>query len=95
LHAPGNKAEVMGDQQDRHLEFTRQLIDQVKHLLLRRDIERGCRLIRDQQLRLRSKRHSQHHALLLTAAHLRGIRTKSASRVRDSHTRKKAFHIVG
>src|SRR5450755_2436697 len=50
-----------------------QIVDQVEDLLLDGDVERGGRLVGDEQLRLAGDRHRDHHPLLLSPGHLRGI----------------------
>ena len=67
-----------------------QVADQLQDLRLRRDVERGGRLVGDQQLRLERQRHGDHRALALAAGELmrigpaprpadRGCRTSAAA----------------
>jgi hypothetical protein len=44
--------------------------EQLEDLALHRDVERGGRLVGDQQARLAGQRHRDHHALLLAAGQL-------------------------
>ena len=39
------------------------VLEQLEHLRLHRDVERGGRLVGDQDLRLAEQRHGDHHAL--------------------------------
>ena len=50
----GDHAEVVGDQHDRHAELALQLAQQVEDLRLDGDVERGRRLVGDQQRRGRT-----------------------------------------
>ncbi len=63
----------MGDEQDRHAEILLQLPHQVEDLRLDRNIERGRRLIGDQQRRLADHRHGNHHALAHAAREFVGV----------------------
>ena len=56
-------AEVVGDQDDRHTQPFAQVVDQLEDLLLDRDVERGGRLVGDEQLGLAGQRHRDHDAL--------------------------------
>ena len=58
--------------------------DQVEDLLLDRHVERGRRLVGDQQLGLAGDRHRDHHPLLLAARHLRRIGVDLEFRVGDA-----------
>ena len=59
----GDHAEIVGDDQDRHAEPSLQVLQQVEDLRLDGDVERGGRLVGDQQRGLAAKRHGDHHAL--------------------------------
>src|SRR5258708_2975835 len=59
----GHDAEVVRDQNDRHPEPLTKLLDELEDLRLDRDVERGRRLVRDEQLRLARERHRDHHPL--------------------------------
>jgi len=56
----------MGNEHNRHPQPLLQISQQVENLRLNGDIKRGCRLIGDENIRLISKRHGNHHALALT-----------------------------
>ena len=63
----------MGDQDQPDAEFLLQLDDQRQDLRLDRDIERGGRLVRDQQRRPARQRHRDHGALAHAAGKLMRI----------------------
>ena len=63
----GDHAHVVGDEQHRGAVIALQVADQGQDLLLRGDVERGGRLVRDQQFRLQHQRHRDHDALALAA----------------------------
>jgi hypothetical protein len=69
----GDHAEIVGDEQDRHPELALQRAEQIEDLGLDRDVERGGRLVGDQQVRLARERHRDHHALAHPARQLVGI----------------------
>ena len=57
----------MRDEQHRHAGFALELLHQRQNLRLYRDIKRGCRLIRNQQVRLVRQRHRDDDTLALSA----------------------------
>ena len=59
----GHHAHVVRDERDRHAFLVLQQLDQLEDLGLDRDVERGGRLVGDQELRLARERHGDHHAL--------------------------------
>ena len=63
-------AEIVGDQQQREPLLRREFAEQVEHLRLHRDVERGGRLVGDQQLGAAGERDRDHHALALAAGEL-------------------------
>ena len=65
----GHHAEVMGDQHDCCRGLGAQRTHQGQHLRLDGDIERGGRLVGDQQRRLAQQRHGDHHPLAHAARH--------------------------
>jgi hypothetical protein len=60
-------AEIVGDEHHAHAARALQRADQPQDLHLGGDIERGGRLVGDQQRRLERQRHRDHHALPLPA----------------------------
>ncbi len=59
--------EVMGDEQDGGAVAGLQLLEQAQNLGLRGDVERGRRLVGNNERRLQRQRHRNHHALTLSA----------------------------
>jgi hypothetical protein len=75
-------AEVVGDQQQRHAEPILQLAHQLQDLRLDRHVERGGRLVGDQDVGLVGDRHRDHDALALPARELVRVGAEPASRRR-------------
>ncbi len=71
-------AEVVADEQHAHPALLLEPGEQLEDLALDRDVERGRRLVGDQELRLAGERHRDHHALLLAARELVRIRGEPA-----------------
>ncbi len=65
-------AEIMGDEEHSHAEPALQLLEKLEDLRLHGDVERGGRLVGDQQLGLVGERHGDHHPLALAARELMG-----------------------
>ena len=63
----------MGDEQHRHAEVCLQVLEQREDLRLHGDVERGRRLVGDEQVGLVGERHGDHHALALAAGQLMRI----------------------
>ena len=80
----GDDAEVMGDEEDRHPALRLERAQQVEHLRLDRDVERGGRLVRHQQLGFAGERERDHHALLHPAGELERIVVDAARTVGDA-----------
>ncbi|MNN10862.1 hypothetical protein D3C81_1237980 [compost metagenome] len=76
--------EVVTDQQQRHAEALLQLDQQLKNLLLHRDVERRGRLVSDQQFRLIRQRHRNHHPLPLTTGKLMRIGFQALQRLANA-----------
>jgi hypothetical protein len=68
----GEHAEVVADQHDRRAAPLPQVVQQRQHLGLDRHVERGGRLVRDQQARIVRERHRDHGSLPHAAGELRG-----------------------
>ena len=66
----GDHAEIVGDQHDGGVDLLLQFAHQVEDLRLDRHIERGRRLVGDQQLRVAGERHRDHDALAHAAGKL-------------------------
>ena len=67
---PGDHAHVVRDQHDGHPVRSLQRADQLEDLGLDGHVERGRRLVGDQQLRVARERHRDHHALAHAAGEL-------------------------
>ena len=77
-------AEVVGDEQKRHAEPLLQILQQRDDLRLHGDVERGGRLVGDQEIGLVGERHGDHHALALAAGKLMRITVEPAFRIADA-----------
>ena len=66
----GHHAEVVGDEQHAGAAPLLQLADQLQDLRLRGDVERGGRLVGDQQRGIEHQRRGDHDALALAAGEL-------------------------
>ena len=77
-------AEVMGDEQKRHVQPRLDFLKQRDDLRLHGDVERGGRLVGDQQIGLVGERHRDHHALALSAGQLMRIALQPGFRVGDA-----------
>ena len=75
---------VMRDEDHRHAQFGLQLADGVEDLRLNGDIQRRCRLVRDQQLRAARQRHGNHHALAHPARQLVRMLSHHVRRIGDA-----------
>jgi hypothetical protein len=73
-----NEAEIMRHQNQGNVQLTPQIGEQVQDLRLDRYVERGCRFIRNDQLRLALQRHGDHDTLAQTARELMGILRQTA-----------------
>ena len=66
----GDHAEIVGDQDDRGAARRLQLAHQIEDLRLQGDVERGGRLVGDQELGIAGQRHRDHDALAHAAGEL-------------------------
>jgi hypothetical protein len=66
----GDHAHVVGDQHEAHAVLAAQAAQQIEYLGLNGDVERGGRLVGDQQLGVAGERHGDHHALAHAARQL-------------------------
>ncbi|MEH2476076.1 hypothetical protein V1284_007520 [Nitrobacteraceae bacterium AZCC 2299] len=81
----GDHAHVMGDEQHRGAVILLQVADQGEDLLLGGDVERGGRLVGDQELGLQHQGHRDHDALALTAGQPMRKRSEDALHVGQPH----------
>jgi hypothetical protein len=65
-----NDTEIVGDYDHGHVEFGLETSEQVKHLGLDGDVERGRGLVGDEQRRVEGDRHGDHGSLAHTAGEL-------------------------
>ena len=80
-------AQIMRDQQHAHVAFSLQILQQIENLRLDRDIERGGRLISDQQGRVAGQGHGNHHPLFHTTGKLEGIFVEPAIGIGNANGR--------
>ena len=66
----GHDTQVVGDEDDAHLVFVAQLVDEVEDLHLRRDVQGRRGLVRDEDARLAHEGHGDHDALAHAAREL-------------------------
>ena len=78
----GGQPEVVADQDDRGAEPGAQLAEQVHDLRLGGHVQRGGRLVGDQQLRVRGERDRDHHPLAHATGELVRVLVEPPSRVR-------------
>jgi hypothetical protein len=88
----GHDAEVVGDEHDRHPVLLAQAAHELEDLRLDRDVERGGRLVGDQQVGVGRERHGDHHALAHAAGQLVRILLGAPSGVGDAD---EAEHLDG
>jgi hypothetical protein len=80
----GHDAEVVRDEHHAHLQFVLELAQQVEDLRLHRDVERGRRLVGDEQLGLAGERHCDHDPLAHAARELMRVRIDARLRSGDA-----------
>ena len=85
-------AEIVGDQQHRHLEALLQVAQQLQDLRLDGDVERRGRLVGDQQRRPADQRHGDHRPLPEPAGQLEGIHVVGFARMREAD---QPQHLLG
>ena len=81
-----NHGQIMGDKQDRHVEFLLDILDQIKYLGLDGHIQGCCGLIGNEQAGTASQGHGDHYPLPLAAGQLVRVRVDPVFRVFDSCT---------
>ena len=77
---PGDHAEIVSDQHDRHAGFAAQPLQQLQDLRLHGGVERRGRLVGDQQVGLAQQRDRDHHALAHAARELVRVALEAAAR---------------
>jgi hypothetical protein len=76
--------QVVRDQQQPQALRLLQFLEQIEHLRLDGDVERGGGLVGDQEVGLGRQRHRDHHALLLAAAHAERVVVDAALGLGDA-----------
>ena len=76
-------AEIVGDEQDRGALLAPQIVEQAEHLRLDRDVERGRRLVGDQDAGIVGERHGDADPLAHAAGKLVRIAVGALARVGD------------
>ena len=77
-------AQVVGDEQQRHVQASLDVLEKRDDLGLDRDVESGCRLVGDEQVGLVGEGHGDHDALPLAAGKLMRIALETACRIRNA-----------
>ena len=80
-----DEPEIVGDEQRRSAGAGGEVLDERDDARFHRDVERGGRLVEDEQLRLRQQRHRDDDALLLAAAQLMRIGAHDAVGIGQAH----------
>jgi hypothetical protein len=80
----GDHPEIMGDHDDRRAELPLQVADQVEDLGLHGDVERGGRLVGDQQLGVAGQGHRDHGPLPHAAGELVRVVVDPSGRLRNA-----------
>ena len=88
----GDHAEIVRDHQQRHAELFLQVLHEAQDLGLDGDVERGGRLVGDQQRRPADQRHGDHGALAQAAGQLERIGAQRALGIGEADH---AQHVAG
>ncbi len=81
----GDHAHVVRDDDHRHPVVSAELVEGLEHARLDGDVERGGRLVGDQQLRAARERHRDHHALAHPSGEPVGVVAEPPLGVGDVH----------
>ena len=81
----GDHREIVADEQDRHLRFRPQSVDEGENARLHRDVERRGRLVGDDEARRTADRHGDHRPLPFAAGQRERIGSRRAFRLGQSH----------
>ncbi len=84
LRRLGDNAQIMCDQDHRHVVFFLELGNQAQDLRLNGHIQRSCGFVREQQLRTTGHGHGDHHTLAHASAQLMGIVSDASRRFRNA-----------
>ena len=81
----GDDAHVVRDDDHRHVVLVPEVVEQVEHRRLDGHVERGRRLVGDQELRVAGERDRDHHALAHPAREAVRVVVEPLGRARDPH----------
>jgi len=84
LRHAGDHAEVMRDEDERGPELACQVLQEIEDLRLDRHVERGRRLVGEDELRIARQRHRDHHALTHASRELVGVIINALLRAGDA-----------
>ena len=84
-----DEPEIVGDEQDRRAGAAAKFEQQIHDLRLNGHVERGRRLVGDQQTRLAHQRHRDHHALAHAAGQAHRIHVGAIARPRNADRRQR------
>ena len=90
----GHDAEVVGDEDQREVGLALDVLQQAQVLGLDRHVERGRRLVGDQQARLAGDGDGAGHALADAAAHLVRVGVHAALGIADPHLAQELEHAL-
>jgi hypothetical protein len=82
---PGDHAEIVRDQDDRGAEIAAHLAHQLQDLRLHGHVERGGRLVGDQEVRAAQHGRGDHHPLAHAAGELVRVHVHALRRLGDVH----------
>ncbi len=80
-----DEAQVVRDKDQPHAALTHQLVENIQHLQLHRDVECRCRLVGDQELRAADQHHGDHDALTHATGNLVRIEIEDTFGIADLH----------
>jgi len=80
-----DEAQVVGDEENRHAEFVLKVEHQFENLRSGGDVQRGRRLVGDEEIRIAGQRQRDHRPLAHSAAQLVGIAMDGARRIGHAH----------
>src|SRR5262249_34796218 len=90
----GHHAEVMGDKDDGRTEALLEVGHETEDLRLDGDVERGGRLIRNQELGAAGQRNRDHHALAHAAGQLMRVLARAPTRLGDADKAEHLHHTL-
>ena len=87
LRQSGDDTQVVGDPDDGHSQFVAQPLDKLDDLRLDGHVERGRRLVRDEDRRVAGKRHRDHGPLSHATGELMGVVIQPLGCLGNTHHR--------